>query len=117
MIAAGDLGLLDARRFELMKQGAYLVNVARGTLVVEDALLAALGSGHLAGACLDAYAVEPLPEDSPLWSAENVLISPHTSYRTPEIRGRVFEEFAANLRSRLAGGPLAGLMRNPELGY
>ncbi len=110
-------GLLDARRFGLMKQGAYLVNVARGTLVVEDALLAALASGHLAGACLDAYAVEPLPEDSPLWSAENVLISPHTSYRTPEIRGRVFDEFAANLRSHLAGGPLAGLMRNPALGY
>jgi phosphoglycerate dehydrogenase-like enzyme len=110
-------GLLDARRFGLMKQGAYLVNVARGTLVVEDALLAALTSGRLAGACLDAYAVEPLPEDSPLWSAENLFISPHTSYRTPEIRGRVFDEFAANLRSHLAGGPLAGLMRNPTLGY
>lgn len=110
-------GMFDSRRFSLMRQGAYLVNVARGSLVVEDALIAALASGRLAGACLDAFAVEPLPADSRLWETEGVLVSPHTSYRTPEIRRRVFEEFAANLGAFMTGAPLKGRMRNPELGY
>lgn len=110
-------GMFGAERLALVKRGAYLVNVARGSLVVEEALLEALASEHLAGACLDAFVTEPLPADSPLWGAKNVTISPHTSYRTPEIRGRVFEEFAANLRSYLTGGQLTGLMRRPDLGY
>lgn len=110
-------GMMDARRFALLKAGAYLINVARGSLVVEEALLAALADGSLAGACLDAFDVEPLPPESPLWSAENVFVSPHTSYRTPEIRGRVVDEFAANLRSFSSGGALRGLMRNKALGY
>lgn len=110
-------GMFDARRFGLMKEGSYLINVARGSLVVEAALLAALASGRLAGACLDAFTVEPLPPDSPLWGIDNLFISPHASYRTPEIRGRVFEEFSSNLRALLEGRPLAGRMRNKELGY
>ncbi|MBX3141613.1 MAG: D-2-hydroxyacid dehydrogenase [Trueperaceae bacterium] len=110
-------GMFDARRLGLMKEGSYLINVARGSLVVEADLLAALASGRLAGACLDAFTVEPLPPDSPLWGADNLFISPHASYRTPEIRARVFDEFSRNLRALLEGRPLAGRMRNKELGY
>jgi len=71
--------LLDARRIAGMKAGAWLVNVARGQLVDEAALVAALESGALSGAALDVFAHEPLPAASPLWRAPNLLITPHTS--------------------------------------
>lgn len=71
--------LLDARRIGRMKRGAWLVNVARGQLVDAPALVAALESGALAGAALDVFAQEPLPADSPLWHAPNLLVTPHTS--------------------------------------
>ena len=71
--------LLDARRIALLKPGAWLVNVARGQLVDEAALAAALESGALSGAALDVFAQEPLPAASPLWRAPNLLITPHTS--------------------------------------
>ena len=71
--------LLDARRIARMKRGAWLVNVARGQLVDATALADALTSGALSGAALDVFAQEPLPADSPLWTAPNLLITPHTS--------------------------------------
>ena len=71
--------LLDARRIARLKPGAWLVNVARGQLVDEAALVAALESGALSGAALDVFAQEPLPAESPLWRAPNLLITPHTS--------------------------------------
>ena len=71
--------LIDARRIALLKPGAWLVNVARGQLVDEAALVVALASGALAGAALDVFAHEPLPAASPLWRAPNLLITPHTS--------------------------------------
>jgi phosphoglycerate dehydrogenase-like enzyme len=110
-------GMIDARRLGMMKTGSYLINVARGSLVVDADLIAALESGRLAGACLDAFREEPLSADSPLWQVENLFISPHSSYRTPEIRSRVIDEFAANLTAYLEGRPLVGRMRNKELGY
>lgn len=70
-------GLFDARRFALMKPGAVLINVARGELVDTLALADALRSGHLGGAGVDVTAPEPLPGDHPLWSAPNILVSPH----------------------------------------
>jgi D-3-phosphoglycerate dehydrogenase len=60
-----------------MKPGSYLINIARGGLVDEAALIASLSSGHLAGAALDTTQVEPLPAESPLWDAPNVIITPH----------------------------------------
>lgn len=70
-------GLLDADRIARMKPGSYLINVARGRVVVESALVDALDRGHLAGAGLDVTEVEPLPPDSSLWERPNVMISPH----------------------------------------
>src|SRR5947209_1695037 len=69
--------LVDARVFAAMKPGSYLVNLARGGVVDEDALIAALEAGKLAGAALDVFQHEPLPADHPLWTAKNVIITPH----------------------------------------
>lgn len=109
--------MIDARRLALMPEHAYLINLARGGLIVEEDFIDAMNRGVIAGATLDAYTVEPLPEDSPLWALPNVLISPHASYRTPEIRTRVFTEFAENLERWLQQEPLANTMREPALGY
>jgi phosphoglycerate dehydrogenase-like enzyme len=70
--------MMGAREFALMKRGSFFVNTARGRLVDEEALLRALESGHLAGAALDVFWYEPLPKDSPLLKAKNLLLSPHT---------------------------------------
>ena len=71
--------VMDERAFGLMERGSYFVNTARGRLVDEDALVRALDSGHLAGAALDVFWREPLPPDSPLLRAPNVLLTPHTA--------------------------------------
>lgn len=71
--------LLDARRLGLLKKSAFLINLARGGIVDEQALIEALGDGTIAGAGLDTVTEEPLSPDSPLWDLENVLITPHTS--------------------------------------
>lgn len=85
----GNAGLIDAAAIVAMKPGAILVNTARGELVDEAALIAALNAGHLTGAALDTYAVEPLPADSPLRSMPNVLLSPHVAGQTGDAMVRV----------------------------
>ena len=98
-------GLIDERRIGLLKQGAYVIAISRGGIVDEPALIEALRSGRLGGAGLDVVAQEPLPEDSPLWDMDNVVISPHNSALTPEMfegRKQVFKE---NLRRFLANEP------------
>lgn len=76
-LTAETRGVLDARRLALLPRGAKLVNVARGQVVDEAALIAALRSGQLSSATLDVFEVEPLPQESPLWTMQNVLITPH----------------------------------------
>ena len=68
---------ISERELALMRPGAVVVNISRGAVIDEDALIAALSGGHLGGACLDVFATEPLPASSPLWGMPNVIISPH----------------------------------------
>jgi phosphoglycerate dehydrogenase-like enzyme len=93
-----------------MKPTAYLVNVARGAIVDEAALVQALRQGWIAGAGLDVFEQEPLPATSPLWNLENVLISPHVAGFTPRYDERATALFAENLKRYLAGEPLLNLV-------
>jgi len=99
-----------------MKKGAILINVARGAVVDERALVEALKSGHLAGAGLDVFEEEPLPPDSPLWHMPNVVITPHVGGLGERTEQRVFERFLENLQRFLAGEPLVGVV-DKEAGY
>ncbi len=99
--------LLDGDSFAAMKPGTYFSNVGRGKVVDEPALVEALRSGHLSGAALDVFEVEPLPKESPLWDMDNVIISPHSTDVVPElINGAQTDLFCENLRRYLAEEPL-----------
>jgi phosphoglycerate dehydrogenase-like enzyme len=99
--------LLDAEAISTMKREAYFVNVGRGKVVEEEALIEALKGGHLAGAALDVFEEEPLPEESPLWELPNVVVSPHSTDNVPgltnELQSGLFRD---NLRRYLDGRPL-----------
>lgn len=88
--------LLNADAFKRMKKGAKLINVARGEVVDQAAMIAALKSGQLGGASLDAHVPEPLPADSPLWEMPNVIISPHNASASTGNEPRCAEMFIAN---------------------
>jgi D-3-phosphoglycerate dehydrogenase len=96
-------GMIDGEALAAMKPGAVLVNAARGPLVDEAALVAALSSGRLGGAALDVYEVEPLPAGSALRGFDNVFLSPHMGGGTAEAEARVLEVVGANLRRVLEG--------------
>jgi phosphoglycerate dehydrogenase-like enzyme len=98
MIAARELGMLP--------EGAVLVNVARGGVVDEEALIDALQGGRLRGAGLDVFATEPLPADSPLWALPNVLATPHVSGASLRFWRRQTDLITQNLRRYAAGEPL-----------
>ncbi len=102
--------LFDAAAFAAMKPSAVLINIARGGIVDETALITALQTGQIAGAALDVFAEEPLPLDNPLWSMPNVLISPHVAGFTPHYHERVMGVFAENLRRMLDGRELVNLV-------
>ena len=102
-------GLVNAQRLQVLPAGAQLVNVARGEVVVQDDLVAALRSGHLAGALLDVFEHEPLPADSPLWDLPNVIVTPHAAGHSDGNAARVQQMFLDNLRLWLAGQPLQHL--------
>ncbi len=97
---------IDEVALRAMKPSAFLVNIGRGALVDEVALVRALREGWIAGAALDVFEQEPLPADSPLWKMENVIISPHIAGFTPHYDERATTLFAENLRRYLAGNPL-----------
>ena len=96
-------GLFNAEVFRKMKQGACLINTARGPLVDEDALLAALDSGRLAGAALDVVAVEPLPKQSRLIGRDNVVLTPHTGFYSVEALNELQTKCAADVARVLSG--------------
>ena len=91
-------GLVNAELLARLPQGARVINVARGEIVDQEALTAALQSGRLAGAYLDVFDPEPLPADSPLWDTPNVIITPHNSLAASGNQRRVLDIFAENLR-------------------
>jgi len=96
-------GMVGAAELALLQPHAILVNVARGALVDEDALVDALAAGRLGGAVLDVTRHEPLPADSPLWTLPNVIITPHTAGTTEQAYQRAAAIFAANLDRHLTG--------------
>ena len=104
-------GLIGAEAIGAMKQGAIFVNVGRGAVVDEPALVAALQQGRLCGAALDVFATEPLPADSPLWGLPNVLISPHTAALSVLENERLVDLFCENLRRYLSSEELANRIR------
>ena len=103
-------GLFGKRAFELMKPSAILVNVTRGEVVDADALVAAVSSGQIAGAGLDVAPVEPLPAEHPLWTAPNVIMTPHTAGASQFRIPRNLDRFCRNLAHFRAGEPLEGLI-------
>ena len=109
-------GLIGAAQFAQMRSSAWLINIARGEIVIEAELISALRSGQLAGAALDVFAEEPLPSESPLWELENVILTPHNSWSTQHLKAREVELFVTNLRHYLRGEPLENVV-DMELGY
>ncbi|MDX2008470.1 MAG: D-2-hydroxyacid dehydrogenase [Meiothermus sp.] len=109
--------MLGHAEFQAMKRESYLINIARGALIVEAELIRAIEEGLIAGACLDVFETEPLPPDSPLWGIPNLFITPHCSYRSPHVRARVIDEFSENLERYLRGEPVKNTMRHAALGY
>jgi glycerate dehydrogenase len=99
------VGLVDARRLSLMKPSAYLINTARGGLIVEADLARSLDEGRLAGAGLDVLSTEPPPATNPLLQAKNCLITPHVAWATRNARARLIDVVAANLAAFIAGRP------------
>jgi phosphoglycerate dehydrogenase-like enzyme len=96
-------GIFDEARFRLMKPTAFFINVGRGSSVVTEALVAALRERRIAGAGLDVFDQEPLPAGHPLWSLDNVILTPHTAGHTDRLKERVADLFAANLEIYLRG--------------
>jgi phosphoglycerate dehydrogenase-like enzyme len=109
-------GLIGAAELAALPEGALLVNVARGPVVDEPALVEALRGGRLCGAALDVATIEPLSADSPLWDLPNVLISPHSASTVHAENGRIVDLFLENLRRYLDGQPLLNRF-DPERGY
>ena len=106
----------DETLFKEMKPNAFLVNIGRGSIINEPDLIKALKKGLIAGAGLDVFETEPLPEDNPLWTMDNVILTPHVSGFTPHYDERATDLFAENLRRYLAGEKLLNLV-NRERGY
>ncbi|NQX47403.1 D-2-hydroxyacid dehydrogenase [Paenibacillus tritici] len=97
-------GLFDAEIFSACKQGAYYINIGRGVTTHTDDLIAALNSGQLAGAGLDVFETEPLPEDHPLWGMEQVIMTPHCAGVTDRYADRVVDIFVENMKAYLESG-------------
>jgi phosphoglycerate dehydrogenase-like enzyme len=97
-------GSLDRASLRKLPKGSFVVNVARGGIVVEEDLLSLVNEGHLAGAALDVFATEPLPGDSPFWHHERILVTPHVAAQ-PTV-GPVVEQFLENLQRLAQGQPL-----------
>lgn len=108
--------LMNAARLAQLKPDAYLINVARGVLIDEEALVTALRAKSFAGAALDVTSEEPLPPASPLWEMDNVFITPHIAGLTDKMWERHYQHYTQNLRRFMAGQPLLWVV-DKEKGY
>jgi phosphoglycerate dehydrogenase-like enzyme len=109
-------GLIGERQLQTMKRSAFLINLARGALVDEDALVRALRERTIAGAALDVFQTEPLPASSPLWDLDTVILTPHVSGLSDGYFQRVLRLFVDNLERYVAGKPLLNVC-DPAKGY
>jgi phosphoglycerate dehydrogenase-like enzyme len=113
VIAAPDTpetaNLVDRRRLGLLSAGAVVVNVGRGSIVDQAAMIELLRAGRLRGAALDVFETEPLPADSPLWAMPNVIISPHSASTVVQENDRLVDLFIENLHRYLDGRPLVNV--------
>jgi glyoxylate/hydroxypyruvate reductase A len=107
-LTAATAGIVNARTIAFMPRGAYIINIARGALLVEHDLLAALDSGQVAGAMLDVTQTEPLPPSDPLWRHPNVLVTPHIAGLTNPYTA--IEPIVDNIRRLRSGLPLEHLV-------
>lgn len=103
-------GMINAEVLRLMRPNAYFINIARGAVVDEAALITALQEGWIAGAGLDTFSTEPLASDSPFWSLPNVFITPHCSGSSPQVNQRTIELFLDNLTRYRSGMPLRNVV-------
>ncbi len=115
-LTAETYNMIDAAALETMKPGAWLINIARGALVDDRALLNTLREGRIGGAILDAFREEPLPPTSPFYDLPNVIVTPHTAWSTGRVLDRSIELFCDNLRHFAAGEPLINVV-DPNAGY
>ncbi|MFP6656911.1 MAG: NAD(P)-dependent oxidoreductase, partial [Pirellulales bacterium] len=109
-------GLIDAAAIAKMRPGSVLINVARGSILVEDALVEAISSGHLSGAAIDVTEREPLPPDSALWELPNLIITPHVAGQSARRIDDMTDFFCDNLSRYLDGRPLRNLV-DKRLGF
>ena len=108
--------MLGMPEFKAMKKNSYYINIGRGAVAQEPALIKALEEDWIAGAYLDAFEVEPLPADHPFWEMENVLLIPHDSHSSPYIGDRIVDIFCMNLERYVNGEPLTHIC-DPNKGY
>ena len=109
-------GIIGREQILLLKKGAVIINVGRGALIDEIAMIEALSSGHLGGAYLDVFSKEPLPTNSPLWSFPNVLVNAHSASTSDKENDRIVDLFCENLTRYLNGKPLINVL-DPIKGY
>jgi phosphoglycerate dehydrogenase-like enzyme len=108
--------LIDRQALAAMRSSSYLINIARGEVVDDDALVDALQRGAIAGAGLDTFREEPLPASSPYWALPNAIVTPHISGYTPRYFERTLELFRDNLRRFVSGERLRNVV-DKRLGY
>ena len=108
-------GIIGEAELALLKPSAVLINIGRGALVDEDALIRALQEKRLAGAALDVLRDEPPPQDSPLWDMPNVIISPHSASTVTQENARITDIFCDNLRRYLSAQPLRNVLDKKRL--
>lgn len=115
-LTAATRGLVSAEVIAAMRPEAWIINISRGAIVDEPALLAALKERRIGGAAIDAWWTEPLPKDSEWWDLPNLIVTPHTSHSSPSVRDRSIELIQENLRRFKSGEPLLNRV-DLRLGY